>query len=49
MERWSVDLIEKMLPRHLEIIYKINQDFCDVSPIFSKPQILLTLININGN
>nr|CDS19257.1 Glycosyl transferase family 35 [Echinococcus granulosus] len=30
MERWSVDLIGRMLPRHLEIVFKINQDFCDM-------------------
>ena len=24
LERWPVDLIERVLPRHLEIIYRIN-------------------------
>ena len=30
MENWPVSLLEELLPRHLEITYKINQDFCDV-------------------
>lgn len=29
LEKWSVDLIGKVLPRHLEIIYEINQRFLD--------------------
>ena len=29
LERWSVDLFSKLLPRHLEIIYKINASFLD--------------------
>jgi len=27
LERWSVHLFEKILPRHLQIIYQINSDF----------------------
>lgn len=27
LEVWSVDLLGKLLPRHLEIIYRINEDF----------------------
>lgn len=27
LEVWSVDLIERLLPRHMEIIYRINEDF----------------------
>ncbi|VDM46816.1 unnamed protein product, partial [Toxocara canis] len=29
LERWPVSLIENLLPRHLEIIYQINQNFMD--------------------
>ncbi|MFT4217519.1 MAG: glycogen/starch/alpha-glucan phosphorylase [Micropruina sp.] len=30
LEVWSVDLLGRLLPRHLEIIYKINEEFLDV-------------------
>ncbi|HEY3447339.1 MAG TPA: glycogen/starch/alpha-glucan phosphorylase [Myxococcales bacterium] len=29
LEKWSVDLFSRLLPRHLEIIYEINQTFLD--------------------
>lgn len=29
LERWSVNMIGRVLPRHLEIIYEINQRFLD--------------------
>uniref|UniRef100_A0A915AFH5 Alpha-1,4 glucan phosphorylase n=3 Tax=Parascaris univalens TaxID=6257 RepID=A0A915AFH5_PARUN len=29
LERWPVSLLENLLPRHLEIIYQINQNFMD--------------------
>ena len=25
LEKWSVDLLSRVLPRHMEIIFKINQ------------------------
>lgn len=29
LEKWSISLFERLLPRHLEIIYEINQRFLD--------------------
>ncbi len=29
LEKWSVDLFSRLLPRHLEIIFEINQGFLD--------------------
>ena len=29
MEKWPVDVFGKLLPRHLEIIYQINELFLD--------------------
>ncbi len=30
LEKWAVPLFEKLLPRHLQIIYKINHDFLEM-------------------
>lgn len=36
LERWPVSMFEKLLPRHLEIIYAINQKHLDVSYLNEK-------------
>lgn len=29
LEKWGIDLLQRLLPRHLEIIYHINQVFLE--------------------
>lgn len=39
LERWPVSMLQTLLPRHLEIIYEINQKFMEVEKKFQrKPQ-----------
>uniref|UniRef100_A0A5K3FGC9 Alpha-1,4 glucan phosphorylase n=1 Tax=Mesocestoides corti TaxID=53468 RepID=A0A5K3FGC9_MESCO len=30
LELWPADIVANVLPRHLDIIFKLNQDFCDM-------------------
>jgi starch phosphorylase len=38
LERWSVPLLEKVLPRHLELIYEINRRFLDLEVVARWPE-----------
>ncbi|MGL5034997.1 MAG: glycogen/starch/alpha-glucan phosphorylase, partial [Microcystaceae cyanobacterium] len=47
LERWSVELFEKLLPRHLEIIYELNHRFLeDVRTWFPENDELLESLSI---
>lgn len=47
LERWSVSLFSKILPRHLEIIYKINHFFLiDVKTWFPDEEELISRLSI---
>ncbi|MBU1244763.1 glycogen/starch/alpha-glucan phosphorylase [Myxococcota bacterium] len=47
LEKWPVYMLEKLLPRHLEIIYEINRRFLEeVAARFPEEQELLTKLSI---
>ncbi len=47
LERWSVSLFQKLLPRHLEIIYKINHFFLiDVKTWFPDEEELIPRLSL---
>ncbi len=53
LETWSVDLLERVLPRHMRIIYRLNKDFLEeVSALYPGDQDRLrrmSLIDENGS
>ena len=53
LEKWSVGLFEKVLPRHLEIIYEINREFLQLVeqkwPGDDQKKAKLSIIEENGN
>jgi len=49
LEVWSVDLLGRLLPRHLEIIYRINDDFLDeVRERFGDDELRVRAMSIIG-
>jgi starch phosphorylase len=47
LEVWSVDLLGRLLPRHLEIIYRINEEFLEkVSERFDGDQLRISRMSI---
>jgi len=53
LEKWSVGLFEKVLPRHLEIIYEINREFLQLVeqkwPGDDQKKAKLSIIEENGH
>jgi starch phosphorylase len=49
LETWELDLFEKLLPRHLEIIYEINHNFLeDVRTWYPDNEELISQVSIIG-
>ena len=49
LETWSLDLFKRLLPRHLEIIYEINQRFLDqVRMKYPRDEVKLSKLSLIG-
>ncbi|WP_141934061.1 glycogen/starch/alpha-glucan phosphorylase [Microbacterium sp. SLBN-146] len=49
LEVWSVDLIERLLPRHMQIIYRINEEFLgEVRETFGDDEMRIRNMSIIG-
>ena len=47
LEKWNIPLFEKVLPRHLQIIYELNQKFLDdVRAKYNSPDEVLSALSI---
>ncbi|KAH0794456.1 glycogen phosphorylase [Histomonas meleagridis] len=47
LEKWSIPLFEKVLPRHMQIIYQLNQVFLDsVRSNYNSPDEILSALSI---
>lgn len=47
LEEWSVKILEELLPRHLQIIYEINQNFIEyVAENYSKDESIIQELSI---